>query len=866
MNRRPAGWLEAVAGLTLVGALLWTNPYSSEGFEGNRFLFLWLMALLALLPTIQDPRRTLTLLQRDPLAWSALLVVSVAALSSALSILPSRSLWGVPPRLHGAVSITALAVLVLALRPLAKHPERQRRLAVGLVFGLCAAALYAFFQRLGLDPVVLARGWPDRVTGTQGNPIFFGALLALGLPWSALLLAQATTTRRRLALGLLLALQGLALFWTASRGPQLAALLGLAAGLVAVYRGPRLRRLLGFGLVAGVLLATLLAITEPGRSWRTVSERQLIWNTALETYAEAPAKRKVFGFGPETFLWVVSPRLPAELPAQAARPDATYDRAHQTGWQLAIEQGAFGVLAWLALLAAALHRLLPASRPRAWLPILATGALAGGGLALWQAPALVGLGGGLGLLAGLAIVLTRHPRLAPFQAALLGTLVAAFVHGLFAPRTAGTETLLFLLLAVFVPLGRRGDAADRESAPPPAEAAPARLPFPWIALGFTALAFGLWTPPQEGADGWPHLGLLIALVATLLPAALLTVSWRRWIPWSAAAVLAAIACFGAALEAPPRTFHGLLLATLVLACWAWARHLAPPATATRGRVEDAPPHRLWNGATVALALLAGAWLVVPKFDAFAQMRRGDAAFEQRRMAAAADFYRMAVERFPDCDSCRLASFRARIRQGEERDLDGEIAAAEKSNRFDARFPRERAYLAARRSSRARDPQTRARQVSRAGEHFARAATLAPTDARLRRLWANLELEQGQPRQALALLDAAVALSPSSADGHLLRARALLDLEQATAAESALRRALELDHERVRDTLGAMASAQPPRWQALRDWALLAAALGRREEAREVLSRARRLAPPAAAAGLGEIERSLLGSAPGPTSP
>ncbi|MEM7479618.1 MAG: O-antigen ligase family protein [Acidobacteriota bacterium] len=798
----PSRWLEAIASLVILIAVLLSNPYSSEAFEGNRFVFSWLLAGLLMIPLTATARQRRRDLYQDPLTLAALAFLATTALAMATSILPARSFWGVPPRLHGGLTVTALVVILLACRPLADRPRARRRLARGLVFAVSVAAAYGVCQHFGFDPIRLAEGWPDRVTGTQGNPIFFGAVLALGAPWT---LAELLRHRgaRAVALGALLALQLLALWWTGSRGPQLAAGLGMVTTALALYRTKVQRR---WWIAAAVALAALglgalFGLQE--RGWKTVTERQLIWATTLEIYQQAPARRQLFGHGPDTFPWVVSPELPAELPATAGRPDATYDRAHQTLLQLAVETGILGVLAWLSLLGIAFARLI--RRPL----LTAVGSLAGGvvagGILGWIAAAeRVALGIGLGgLTAALVLLLVRAASLPPSTAAMIGSLLAAFAHGLVAPRSTGAEILLWLLLALFVP----------RTVPSPAQDDPEKgLSLIWVAGALAIMMFGLWTPPQVA--GGLRIGPWIALLTVAGPAFLVGVVWTG---------------------------------------------SRPGLTTSQSRAASGSTIGLLAGLVLFAASLAAA---LPKLDAFAHMRRGDAAFTDRQLGIAAAEYGAAVERFESCDSCRLAAFRARIQDSGgdaliRRGIDAELAAAARKNPYEANYPRERAYLQARSASRAGDRASHQRHVAAAERHFAQAAELAPTDARLLRLWANLELEEGRPGQARNRLEKAVALSPDSPDGHLLLARAQLDLGQTEDAWTAVRRALDLHPERVKETVSAVANARPPRWRALRDWALVAAVLGRGAEGREVLERARRLAPPSERDRLIELEKTLL---------
>jgi O-antigen ligase len=184
-----------------------------------------------------------------------------------------------------------------------------------------------------------------RARGPFEHPIVLGGFLACG---SLMLLEEILRTRRPgrralFTLGLGLNLMGA--FFTYSRGPLLAALIGAAFLLV---RGKRLRRVrgdlavlaiaTGFAIHSALSATSVVArLTDAG----TINTRLSLYHIAWHVFLRHP----LFGVGVRGFGHVIAGQLPAVL-------------SGVTGWsaidnsylQVLVESGAFGAVAFLALL------------------------------------------------------------------------------------------------------------------------------------------------------------------------------------------------------------------------------------------------------------------------------------------------------------------------------------------------------------------------------------------------------------------------------------------------------------------------------------------------------------------------------------
>ena len=476
-NVAEAAWLASV-----VVVALHFNLHTFTIFEADKIaMFKVLAALLlaALLLRISVWRysgHTATASEMAAAIPPASAGIAIALLlSTGLSIAPQISWHGTYMRAHGAVmELCLLAVLVAQCVGL-RRPAQMQRLLDTIVLAATISALYGILQHLKLDPAEWGQAFlGDRVSSTQGNPIFLGAYLVLTLP---LTLACALQTLLRstggmrnhaqAALQLLSAtIQVLAIWFTGSRGP----LLGIAAGclFMAICQAAALnnrKALLALFGVAGAVLLFLYALNIPNGPLEALRDRPYlgrlahVWDTTnrtesstqvrIETWRHAkdallttPALiyadgtvdtwsrlRLLIGYGPETAGFVLPPSYRTEF------HNALFsDRAHNMLWDTLLTTGIIGAVAAYWLWATLANKLL-----------LQLGFLTGSKnrYGLW---ALQFAGATAGLLITMQL---RSPELAAVALALglaAGTLMFPVLSTIVEPRT--TQPVNFILLGL----------------------------------------------------------------------------------------------------------------------------------------------------------------------------------------------------------------------------------------------------------------------------------------------------------------------------------------------------------------------------------------------------------------------------------
>jgi len=476
-NVAEAAWLASV-----VVVALHFNLHTFTIFEADKIVMfkvlaaLLLAALLLRISVWRYSGHTATASEMAAAIPPASAGIAVAMLlSTGLSIAPQISWHGTYMRAHGAVmELCILAVLVAQCVGLRRTAQMQRLLDT-IVLAATISALYGILQHLKLDPAEWGQAFlGDRVSSTQGNPIFLGAYLVLTLP---LTLACALQTLLRstggmrnhaqAALQLLSAtMQGLAIWFTGSRGP----LLGIAAGclFMAICQAAALnnrKALLALFGVAGAVLLFLYALNIPNGPLEALRDRPYlgrlahVWDTTnrtesstqvrIETWRHAkdallttPALiyadgtvdtwsrlRLLIGYGPETAGFVLPPSYRTEF------HNALFsDRAHNMLWDTLLTTGIIGAVAAYWLWATLANKLL-----------LQLGFLTGSKnrYGLW---ALQFAGATAGLLITMQL---RSPELAAVALALglaAGTLMFPVLSTIVEPRT--TQPVNFILLGL----------------------------------------------------------------------------------------------------------------------------------------------------------------------------------------------------------------------------------------------------------------------------------------------------------------------------------------------------------------------------------------------------------------------------------
>lgn len=259
-----------------------------------------------------------------------------------------------------------VAALVLLVFATTLRTARDARLVVAaFVFGAVLSVSIGL-AATGLQPVdsaiETATHTEGRLKGGSSDPNYLAAGIVPAIVLAAGLAATSRSLLARWAIGVAIAVLGIGLAATQSRGGFLALLVAAAAALVLVRRY-RLQILAGVALVAGCLALVLL--TTPG-AWDRVTStdgggngRTDLWTVAWRVGQEHPVTGVgISDFAAEAHRYVRRPGQITEASQIVDRPHV----AHNTYLQVLTELGIVGLALFAALVLAFLTITYRASR------------------------------------------------------------------------------------------------------------------------------------------------------------------------------------------------------------------------------------------------------------------------------------------------------------------------------------------------------------------------------------------------------------------------------------------------------------------------------------------------------------------------
>ena len=313
-------------------------------------LCLWLAISATFIPKMKTalrPQLTTWLTCLHPVDWLALAWVSI-------SLCTAANVWYWPAYRQGFLDFVLLPVFTyVAVRLLVTTPVRQQQISGALLAGGSLAAL------IGL--AMWARGAGTSADGVLRlvGPYFSPNHMALYLErswWLGLGLTLTWQGHRRYWGWLALALIGLALWLTASRG---AWLLGMPAGAVVFGRSSGLwqtgryrhlphlpKRTVLMGLSVAILFAVLGGMVLGNTLWlrltnsATVTERLVIWQATFQLWRD----HWLLGVGPGGFFW----HYPAYL-AWSTHADPNLLHPHNLWLEIVAGWGSLGLI-WFLLM------------------------------------------------------------------------------------------------------------------------------------------------------------------------------------------------------------------------------------------------------------------------------------------------------------------------------------------------------------------------------------------------------------------------------------------------------------------------------------------------------------------------------------
>ena len=365
----------------LTPLLLW--PYTSEVFEFNKMMFVYLLTvLIASVWAIRSFLNKKFEIVRTPLDIPILLFLASQIISTIISINPHTSLWGYYSRFHGGLMSTVSYITLYYA--LVTHFQGETKAIKNLLIAILSSAaiisLYAVLEHFGIDKNIWVQDVQNRVFSTLGQPNWLSAFLVALLPLSLFQIVSSVKNNHRFLYTGLSLLYLIAIIFTKSQSGIAAtavvlvlfliitaiqkkkSLLLLAfiplLALVLVFKGDSvLRTLSSLNKINPFYSDTITIITEENKTRiggsDSMSIRRVVWQGALELGKKYP----FFGTGVETFgytyYWVrpTAHNLTSES-------DFLYNKAHNEYLNFLATTGFVGLFTYLFLTGSILYLFL----------------------------------------------------------------------------------------------------------------------------------------------------------------------------------------------------------------------------------------------------------------------------------------------------------------------------------------------------------------------------------------------------------------------------------------------------------------------------------------------------------------------------
>src|SRR3989338_770089 len=161
--------------------------------------------------------------KKTPVTLAISFFIAVVALATIFGVSPFKSFWSNFERMEGLVSYLHLFAYFLVLTNVFKKSDWKIFFNLFIIAAIYENS-YAFLQKIGV--LLSPQGGTSRADGTIGNPTYLAAYLIFILFFCILLWLEETSRLKKYLYGGMAAWTVLTIYFTASRGPTLALIIG----------------------------------------------------------------------------------------------------------------------------------------------------------------------------------------------------------------------------------------------------------------------------------------------------------------------------------------------------------------------------------------------------------------------------------------------------------------------------------------------------------------------------------------------------------------------------------------------------------------------------------------------------------------
>lgn len=360
--------------------ILW--PYTSEVFEFNKMMFVYLLTILiASVWAIKSIINKKFEIARTPLDISILLFLASQIISTIISINPHTSLWGYYSRFHGGLmsTVSYITLYYALVTHFSNETKAIKNLLTAILSSAAIISFYAILEHFGIDKNIWVQDVQNRVFSTLGQPNWLSAFLVALLPIALFKSVSEKTLWPRLQnIGMSLLFLFAIIFTKSQSGIAATAFILLLffiitaiqrhkswlilsliplIALVLIFKGSAVHQTLAsLNKINPFYSNTLAIITEENKTRIGGSDsmtiRRVVWEGAIKLGLQHP----FFGTGVETFGYSYYWVRPATHNL-ISESDFLYNKAHNEYLNFFATTGFVGLITYLLLIGSILYLL-----------------------------------------------------------------------------------------------------------------------------------------------------------------------------------------------------------------------------------------------------------------------------------------------------------------------------------------------------------------------------------------------------------------------------------------------------------------------------------------------------------------------------
>lgn len=349
----------------LTPLILW--PYSSEIFEFNKLVFVYLITILITSSwLIKSLLARKFVFRRTILDIPILVFLMALGASTFLSIDVRTSILGYYSRFHGGfLSYLSYSLLYWAFVSNMDEVKTKKSL-FAIILSSIPVLTYGVLEHFGIDKNIWVQDVQNRIFSSLGQPNWLAAWIVAISPVTWVLALKEGEVKQSIKFWVWLLLSSVlfvGLLFTKSRSGFLGFILADLVFWLGVFWSKKRLALKTFVVNQVIFLALAFIIGLPFTQKISAPEtggtesgeiRKIVWKGAINLWKKYP----ILGTGPETFAYSYYETRPTEHNL-VSEWNFLYNKAHNEYLNFASTTGSVGLIAYLFLIVAIIYQIMP---------------------------------------------------------------------------------------------------------------------------------------------------------------------------------------------------------------------------------------------------------------------------------------------------------------------------------------------------------------------------------------------------------------------------------------------------------------------------------------------------------------------------